>query len=306
MPKISIVFRGLLVLNEHLANGHKCMEIGILNEPQLHKPRIMTFRNGVREDTFLLDMSNGPVLWKLEVDNPVTPGTTLRQHGTGPINRMDTSTPDDDFRWILNLENAEFPYRNIEQRFGLDRTDLKRIVRVTSGEFYTRLKSPLLRRKENNGTPVDFGAIAGVIGLDINVHSGGAKLTGATPNDVIFQFSSDPNVMYEFSNSPADIVTAPADHFPHYYEIFRTQPGQKFGFVRKPPGHGNAPGPNPALCGKVFLGEFSGSLEPPSGATSGPNTGPGITQDESEHHHHEESEHPHDKQDNPPEAHYRD
>lgn len=297
MPRIRIVFRGLLVLNQHQVNGHNCMEVGILDEPHHHVPRIMTFRNEVREETALLDMNTGPVLWRLVMDDPTaTMGIILRQYGTGPIDRMDSSTPDDDFRWIINLENNEFPYGNIEQSYGLDRAELKHVVEITSGVFYTRLKSPLLRRRENSGTPVDFGSIAGVIGLDIKVPSGGAKLIGATPNDVIFEFTSDPNVMYEFSNSPPDTVATAADHFPHYYDIFSTPPGRRYGFVRRPRGGGpNPPGPNPALCGKVFLGEFGGSLVPPPDDGSGTQDNePGS--DDHEDHTHEPHDHHHEEQ----------
>lgn len=286
MPTINIVFRGLLVLNKDQVSGRDSMEIGILDEPHHHTPRIMTFRNGVREETVLLDMNTPPVLWKLMVDNPSTTGITLRQHGSGPINRMDTSTPEDDFRWVINLENQEFPYVNIDQRYGLDRAELKHVVQITSGQFYTRLKSPLLRRQENGSTTIDFGAVAGVMGLEIPVNSGGAKLVGPTPNDVIFRFSSDPNVMYELANSPADTIATDDDHFPHYYEIFRTQPGQKFSFLRTPLGPASDPGPNPALCGKVYLGEFGGSL------VGSPNAQTSTTDYKPETHQHEEHHHP--------------
>jgi hypothetical protein len=266
MPTITIAFRGLLVFNEHQVNGKASMEIGILNEPSHHTPRIMTFRNGVREETVDLHglMNDPPVLWQLVVDNPVTDRITLRQPNSDLINRMNETTPPDDFRWILNLENGDFPYVNIDQNYVIERRDLKHVVQITSGEFYTRLKSQLLTRSENGGAAVDFGALAGVVGLDIRVNgSTGARLIGPDPSDPIFTFSSDPNVMYEFANSPADTVATSEDHFDHYYKIFRNQPGQKFRFQKKTAAIvPNPPGPNPALCGEIFLGAFSGSLAP--------------------------------------------
>lgn len=274
MPTINIMFRGLLVLNKHQVDGNASMEIGILVVPhehehghehdraQLHTPRIMTFRNGVREETMVLNLDRPPNVWKLVVDDPVSQGITLRQHGEGPIDRMASTTPDDDFRWFINLENEEFPYGNIDQNFGLNRADLKRVLQITSGEFYTRLKSPLLGRRDiaNNSAAVDFGSLAGVGGLEIRVNSGGAKLIGENENDVIFTFKSDANVMYEVANSPADIIDTAPDHFPHYYDIFTNQPPQRFSFVRKAAGAAAAPAPNPALCGKTYLGEFGGSI----------------------------------------------
>jgi hypothetical protein len=277
MPTITIVFRGLLVLNQHQADGEPSMEIGILSvnaaahdaghdageDPahdaahdaaQVHTPRIMTLRNGVREETFLLDMEHPTKLWKLIVDSPVSTGITLRQNG--PFDRLAGTGRDDDFRWVINLESAEFPYGNIDQHFHLDRTELRHVIEITSGEFYTRLKSPVLARTENGGAPQDFGAIAGVTGLEIKVNSGGARLIGENEDDVIFEFSADPNVVYEIANSPSDVAVELEDHFPHYYEIFQQQPRQKFGFERP----GGSTAPNPALCGKIFLGEFGDSL----------------------------------------------
>lgn len=285
MPTITLVFRGLLVLNEHQPFEEPLsMEIGILDEKHHHVPRIMTFRNGVREETTLLDMDHPTALWKLVVDDPVSTGITKRQ--VDPFNRLAGTGRDDDFRWVIDLEKEpEFPYGNIKHKFGLDRDELPHVLQISSGEFYTRLKSPVLTRSENGGAPTDFGAVAGVMGCNIQVNSGGARLIGENEEDVIFEFSSDPNVMYEIANSPADTEADPVDHFPHYYEIFKNQPEKKFGFEKKlMGGAGGGPGPNPALCGKIFLSELGDSL---------------LAEDESkttgtaaaEHEHEETSEH---------------
>ena len=258
MPTINIAFRGLLVLND-VQGRTRYMEIGVLEEKHAHVPRIMTFRNGVREETMLLDLDGNRQVLQLMVDDPATTGITLREDA-GQFNRMANPPSDEDFRWILDLENAEFPYVDIEKNFKVNRTKLKRVVKITSGEFYTRLKSSVLRRSENGGTPVDFGAVGGVMGLAIPVNSGGAKLLNPA-GDALFTFSSDANVMYEFANSPADTETTPVDHFHHYYDIFQQQPGKKFSFEKKPQGGGIGPGPNPALCGKIFLSKFPDSLE---------------------------------------------
>lgn len=262
---ITIVFRGLLVFNKQTSRGKDFFEIGILDERPGHVPRIMTFRRGVREDTRLLEdeMNNSPVLWTLDVEQPVTQGISTRQTGSGQIDRLQNSPPDDDFRWIIDLEDSEFPYGNIDQHFVLKRTKLKHVVRINTGEFYTRLKSrPLRRRQVNTTTVTDFGAVAGVIGCDIQVNAGNAKLIGADPTQPIFTFESNPDLLYEFSNSPPDTAGA-GDHFDHYYDIFTRQPPVKFGFENPPsagPSGPSAPGPNPALCGKIYLSQFDGSL----------------------------------------------
>ena len=261
---ITIVFRGLLVFNKQKDpnTGEDFFEIGILDERPSHVPRIMTFKDGVRENTRLLEtvMDKPPVLWKLEVDQPVKQGIVTRQASTDLINRLDQSVPEDDFRWIIDLEDQEFPYGNIDKRFMLNRFKFKHVVRVNTGEFYTRLKSAFLRRKPVNGTASDFGPVAGVIGCDIKVNTGKARLIGDDPSKPIFTFENDPHLLYEFSNSPPD-TAGPDDHFHHYYEIFKHQPGVKFGFENKFGESGAASsGPNPALCGKIFLSQFDGTL----------------------------------------------
>jgi len=259
---ITIVFRGLFVFNKQTSRGRDYFEIGILDERPGHVPRIMTFRKGVREDTKLLeaDINKPPVLWTLEVAQPVTQGITTRQTSTSQIDRLQNIPPDDDFRWIIDLEDNEFPYGNIDQQFTLKRTKLRHVVRIDNGEFYTRLKSlPLRRRQVNTTTVIDFGAVAGVIGCDIQVNSGNAKLIGADPSQPIFTFESNPDLLYEFSNSPPD-TAGPGDHFDHYYDIFTRQPPAKFGFENPAAAGPSPPGPNPALCGKIYLSQFDGSL----------------------------------------------
>jgi len=263
MPTIRIVFRGLMVFNKQTDRaGKDYFEIGILDARPSHVPRIMTFFQGIRKDTRLLepDMNKPPKLWELQVEQPLQNGISTRQAGSGVIDRHDASVPPDDFRWIIDLEDSEFPYGNIDQHFHLNRMMLPHVLRINNGEFFTRLKSDPLFRHQVNGTSTDFGAVAGVIGCDINVNGGKAKLVGADPANPIFEFDSDANLSYEFSNSPPD-TAQPGDHFGHYYHLFKTQPPVKFGFENPPGPAGPAgPGPNPALCGKIYLSQFDGTL----------------------------------------------
>ena len=262
MPTIRIVFRGLLVFNKQTdRTGKDYFEIGILDASG-HVPRIMTFVQGVRKETKLLEpeMNKPPKLWQLQVEQPTRPGITLRQVSSSVIDRHDNTVPDDDFRWIIDLEDSEFPYGNIDRRFHLNRSMLRHVVQINNGEFYTRLKSDPLFRHQVNGGSMDFGAVAGVIGCDIPVNAGKAKLVGADPNEPIFEFDSNANLLYEFSNSPPD-TAQPGDHFHEYYHLFQTQPSVKFGFENSPGvGGAAASGPNPALCGKIYLSQFDGSL----------------------------------------------
>jgi len=254
---ITIVFRGLLVFNDIQVNGKTQFEVGFLDEPMHHVPRILKINHGVLEETFDLKpaMAHPPVRWLLVADNPVADSVSTRT--TGSFNRPAGSGSDQDFRWIIDLENNEFPYGDIDARFHLNRTKLPHIIRVGSGELYTRLRSQPLDRVRNNDPAVLFGPIAGVIGCDIRVNAGDVKLLPDGSANPIFTFRNEPDVIYEIANSPADTETTTTDHFPHYYELFSRQPADKFTF-NKP---GGGPGPNPALCGAIYLSQFSGSLE---------------------------------------------
>jgi hypothetical protein len=256
MPStITIVFRGLLVFNQ--IENTKQFEVGILNEPAHHVPRILRLKHGVLEETFDLkpEMGQAPVRWLLVADDPVKTEVSLRLGNS--FNRTVAGNLEQDFRWIIDLENNEFPYDDIDAKFHLNRTKLPHVITITSGELYTRLQSQPLERVRNNDPAVLFGPIAGVTGCDIEVNTGDVKLLRQGSADPIFLFKNEPDVIYELANSPADTSTDPTDHFPHYYSLFSRQPADKFSFNK----HGGGPGPNPALCGAINLSKFSGTLE---------------------------------------------
>src|SRR5262249_9228670 len=148
----------------------------------------------------------------------------------GSFNRQTGSGNDQDFRWIIDLENNEFPYGDIDTTFHLNRTKLPHIIRVTSGELYTRLKSQPLDRIKNQDPAALFGPIAGVIGCDIKVNTGDVKLLPDGSANPIFTFRNEPDVIYEIANSPADTAATTMDHFHHYYDLFSRQPPDKFAF----------------------------------------------------------------------------
>ena len=285
MPKtLTIVFRGLLVFHQlNVAGQPKIFEIGILpeNTGQVsgdmtehieHVPRIMTIRNGVLESTTPLQkvIEDTPGVWQLVVDQPATVGVTTRQSDT-TSDKVDRVNPpmSEDFRLILNLANSEFPYGKITGKpiapppvgTQIDLSKLQVVVRVPSGEFYTRLPSNLLNRQEDpdNGPISSFGCIAGVVGCDISLNGTGAALVGPGGGaSTIFPFKADQNVIYEFSNSPPDIAehSGPGTHFMRYYQLFHPAV-KKFDFKNQIGG----PGPNPALCGAIYTGETNEPLK---------------------------------------------
>lgn len=279
MPSvITILFRGLLVFHQVAGFGGQppMIEVGLLSQ-QGHFARIVTYRDGVRESTKCLFPDKGgfdencmfqkppttKLVWELKIDDVDDPD----KKGAYPLILGSPHTFDRkakpprsakyDFRWILDLENGEFPYGN--QTGKLATSKLIVVLKIPAGEFYAKLLSPELYRHSNIGASERFGYIAGGMAFDIKVKSGGANLWGAMQGDLIFPFKSEPGVTYEISNSPPDTETMLGNHFGFYYDLFAAQPREKFRFSESP-NPSDKRGPNPALCGELYLGQSSDSL----------------------------------------------
>jgi hypothetical protein len=275
---LTIVFRGLLVFHEDQRNNR--MEIGLLPaEQHNHIPRIMTIKNGVLFSTKPLtdEIPGRDRKWLFKPDRPVGDGPYLRKSGREPMRRL-THGVESDFRWIIDIESREFPYGDLTE--AIDTTRLKPLMYIPNGEFYTRLRSTKLRRLQDGADPKPFGCVAGAIGCDITLEGNVVDLIDTGTGDTIFQFMVEPNTIYEFSNTPPDteaykrpegdkgtgghlshVEAGHDDHFLNYYDLFQHPGGvPKFSFEEEPL-FGGPPGPNPALCGEVYLGERETPLD---------------------------------------------
>jgi hypothetical protein len=292
MPTITIVFRGLMVLNKqpngmevgfvdalykpgerhvhadgsngaaHQEEGDDPFEDTIEDEP-VHVPRILTVKNGVLAS--ILDLRTRPELgtvrnWQLVVTNPVQPNVTTAQT-VGAFNRL-THAADTDFRWITDLEQSPLHDRLLTAE--INTRGLLLVLYVPSGNFYTRLKSPPLRLRKSGRDAGVYGCNASVIGCDINVAPGGTVklVAGGTTGAEVFEFTPDANTVFEISNGPPDVpieepvpLDAPG-HFHMYYEKLFNPPCDTFDFRMED----RAPAPDPTLCGVVFLGRRSDPL----------------------------------------------
>lgn len=266
----TIVFRGLMIFHEDERN--QLMEIGMLRE-ETHVPRILTIKNGVT--AALQDLRSRPELsdpthriWRLDVTKPAKEGIRIYTNGSGDLDRK-THGDDRDFRWIMDFEGKDFYDRDLTEQ--MISKKLMPILQIRQGEFYTRLKSPPLKRKEDDGAFKLFGAVAGVTGLDIPINGGSVTLTVAGSETRIFSFvkegeSIPANTIFEFANTPPEVFLDPhgghgngghggqvhRDHFQFYYNLFppNNLPSPKFTFEPLD----LAPGPDPALCGKGRVG----------------------------------------------------
>lgn len=212
---LTIAFRGLLVFHRMEQKGESWFEIGFLFGEDIphHHPRINIYRNSVLDRIFYLEEHIDPdyPLWRLVVDNPIGGGVST--YTPGPFNRK--MYPDEkDFRWIMDIESEEFYNEDLTRKLNTRR--LLPILRVPHGVFYTRLKSVDLKRFKDGSEEKAFGCAAAVIGCDIPLLGGGARLMeedrhNPTP---IFRFRPEPNVVYEFANTPPDGVP-PDRMLPH-------------------------------------------------------------------------------------------
>lgn len=281
---VRIAFRGLMVLNYQGSEGSRFMEIGFLDarsgaapggshvhtpaNSAVHIPRVLTTENGVLSEVFDLRTQSelGTVRrWSLNViPAPQQAEVTLRGGSAPPANRgMETAANKQDFGWIIDMENSEMHQGNLGAE--ISTAKLLMVLTVNRGEFFSKLLSRNLVRKEIGGGDFrPFGKVAAVTGLDIICQvptvDDEAKFQLMAGTKVIrtFETQKDSRV-FEISNAPAEVYaegSIPKDapgHFHMYYDkmFIKSPPNQQFDFKAIGP----APGPDPALCGVISLGE---------------------------------------------------
>lgn len=289
---ISIVFRGLMVLHKY----EDTMEVGFIDalynpsdehahtgavdhadHSAVHVPRILTTKDGVLSAIF--DLRNRPELgavrdWTLVVDDPTVsatsiPGASLFQDAAlAPFTRDNTGSGSDferDFRWIIDLEGSDLHNRDLS--LDINTRQFLFVLYVPCGQFYTRLRSPNLKRRRL-GPPqseIFFGPTAAVVGCNIPIDDTGTVklMAGGSSGATVFTFVPDEGTVYEISNGPPDVpvevplsVDAPG-HFHMYYDkLFRRPYRDQFDLLMDD----RAPAPDPTLCGVVYLGRRQGPL----------------------------------------------
>lgn len=264
-PPLTIAFTGLMVFHRQ---GNELFEIGILPATN-HHLRINTLVDGSTTDSLSItekQINSSPRIWELEISNPTVQGVSMYMH-TGTA--FERSLIDRDFRWVMDLESAEFYGEDLKKK--MDTHSLRPLLHVPHGEFYTSEKSPELKRRRGGGDFETFGCVAAYVGCDIQSRDEMAVLKAG--DEVIFEFRGMPDTTYEVINAPLVYDPADEDHFHHYYHLF-TEPVEQFEFKRKVPEgefltslkksgatETDAPddaglmAPRPQLCGAIFLGQ---------------------------------------------------
>lgn len=277
MKTITIVFRGLMVFNKQPGS----MEIGFIdalfkpgnghpghpdhgngaNHSPVHIPRILTMQNGILSSIF--DLRNRAELgnvrnWELVVTDPAQP-TAETIEEAGAFDRTNPAASERDFRWLSDLEADDLHGRPLSAE--VNTRQLLMVLYVRHGQFYTKLRSPELRRRRLNPPEIiPYGRNAAVTACDIQVgDAGGVKLmAGGKAGVEVFDFATDANTIYEISNGPPDVpeqAPTPLDspgHFHMYYDkLFNAPPFDQFDLIMDDA----APAPDPTLCGAAYMGK---------------------------------------------------
>src|SRR6185369_2096753 len=223
-------------------------------------------KNGVLSAIF--DLRNRPELgtvrdWRLVVDDPINVGTGVSLFQNATFNRTGIGSGRDferDFRWITDLEASDLHNRDLS--LDINTRQFLFVLYVPNGEFYTRLRSPDLKRRRLGPPQVDsfYGPTAAVVGCNIPIDDAGTVklMAGGSNGATVFTFVPDEDTVYEITNGPPDVpVEQPLSpdapgHFHMYYDkLFRRPYHDQFDLLMDD----RAPAPDPTLCGVVYLGQ---------------------------------------------------
>ena len=217
-PRVTVVFRGLLVFHPDLTRQY--FEAGILRAPE------HGFRIEVREKSAagvssfvvpsetLRDAQND--VWSFEFTNSANRGVKFYQNGA--FDRKAGVGDERDFRWAVDLEGKEF----YNQRLTTKQNQLGPVMRVTSGELYTRTRTLPLLRNKGDGTFEYFGSAADEIAADLFVETGDGVLRSANSGKEILRLKDKPGTTYEVIVENEYLTEAHAQamtHFKYYYGL---------------------------------------------------------------------------------------
>lgn len=200
-PTIRLVFKGLMVF--HHTSDLKRFEAGVMAGIAHHKLRITITAKSDRGTTTTKlkpETLKPGEIWAFRFEDPQTTDITIYK-GEPSFNRKRQ-----DFRWTIDLEGKDF--HGPEHGFKINRSALNPIIVLTLGEFYTKALSPNMERKKGKDPFSRFGRAAQVMGVDINLKKGFAKLVVLGPKgeekEEIFRVDKQEDVKFRivFDNTP--------------------------------------------------------------------------------------------------------
>lgn len=216
--KATIVFRGLQVFHPDPAGQY--VESGILRAPE-HKLRIEVREKsaaGVSSFTVPMESLQGAEkdVWSFQFASSANRGVSFYQNGA--FDRKAGIGDERDFRWAVDMEGKEF----YNQELTTKQNQLGPILRVSSGEFYTRTRTRPLLRNKGNGAFEYFGSAADEIAADLFVDAGDVVLRSANSGKEILRLKDVPGTSYEIvveNEFTGDAHARSAGHFEYYYRL---------------------------------------------------------------------------------------
>ncbi len=109
------------------------------------------------------------------------------------------------------------------QQLTTKQNQLGPVLRLTSGEFYTKAKTPPLLRNRGNGTYEYFGSGADAVAGDLFAGAGDVVLRSMNSGKEILRLNDKPGTTYEIVVENQPLTEAHADsvgHFSYYYRLF--------------------------------------------------------------------------------------
>jgi hypothetical protein len=238
-PEVTVLFTGLVILrfdkvrprceiNLHRVSSDHVPSITVTQKEIAKQSRILWKHYGHLPDELWLDVVN--MNRKIEVNKH---GDTLDRTGT-------TSGQENDIRWVIDLESADFHDRPIAIRpdgvgFGMY---------MTKGHFYTAAKTDpkfQVKRRDGGKPDAEFHRVASVIAADIVFEHADSALDLHWGRDAGYtlRLEKKPNVTYEIvvDNSPALEAEARTSDDMHselkrYYQVLSdVAPGERFDLV---------------------------------------------------------------------------
>ena len=232
-PTVTIVFRGLMVFHPDPARQY--FEVGILRAPE-HTFRIKVEENspaGSSSFSFSLEQLGGleQDVWSFEFSKSTKRGVSFYQNG--PFDRTRGIGEERDFRWAVDLEGREF----YNQLLTTEANQIGPVVRITSGEFYTKTKTAPLMRNKGNGTFQYFGSAANEIAADAFIETGVIVLRSKESGREILRLNEKPNTSYKIvienepvAEGPDAHLAASSTHFHYYYRLITKPKAEWYDF----------------------------------------------------------------------------
>jgi len=262
--RVTVVFRGLMVFHPDPARQY--FEAGILPAPA-RSFRIEVLEKssgGVSSITVPSETLNSAEndVWSFEFQRSSNAGVRFYQNGA--FDRKAGLGDERDFRWAVDLEGREF----YNQQLTTKQNQLGPVMRVTSGEFYTKTRTQPLLRNRGNGTFEYFGRAADEVAADLFVGAGDVVLRSANTGKEIFRLKDKPGTTYEIvvENQPIPEPHAAGSHFSYYYRLITKPRDEWYDFKVADDSsfsahHAIRPGTSRAPCMGWGLGKRTNTLK---------------------------------------------